>query len=883
MDLIVTHKNADFDALSSLVAASKLYPKARLLLPGSQEKAVRNFLSLIKDKVRIEDEKTCRMDDVKRLVIVDNRHRSRIGEAASLLDKKGIKVHIYDHHPKTRFDIKADKDVFREVGATVTILLGILEKEGKFDFTPLEATLMLLGIYEETGSLSYSPTTKLDVDMVSKLLGMGANLNAVSSYLNRELSGAELSVFVDLLQSIEVENIHGVDVAFSSVEARHFVGEMGTVVHKLQEVENYPVLFAMFKTGDRVKIMARSRKNFIDMNKLMACFGGAGHASAASARVEKRSPAEIKAEILRMLEEIIRPGVYAGDIMSSPVKTVSQEEKVRDMLGKLERYGYRGAPVLDDSGKLAGMVTMGDLKKAIKRGMGHSRVKGYMHAPLVTVTPDTPLHELRRILIEEGKGRLPVLKGKELVGIVTRTDVLKKVHSSLFPAQGGRTPGVFDVTVKMESMLPKKLMRLIWSISSEADARGINIFLVGGFVRDIFLGEKNYDLDIVMEGDAIKFGKVIADKLRGSLVVHRKFGTSTVVTDWPEWLGPSLHPDNKFKIDIAMARKETYAAPAALPTVKFSSLKEDLYRRDFTINAMAVRINRKDFGLFLDFFDGIKDLEKGVIKALHDNSFIDDPTRIFRAVRFEQRFGFEIEKHTEYLIKHAIKQEMFSRTENQRIRGELILMLKEKDPEKAVLRMRELHELRFIHPELVLKRSIRKLFTEIKKAVQWYEERAARKRKLDVWLIHLMVMLDKLAPKQVDEVLEKFVFTRSESLRIRSYKRDGDKVLRKLSSRKNMKPSAVYGILEPLAHEVSLCITAKTKSAIARRRIKRFFTDYNGTKLSIRGDDIEKEGIVPGPRYKELLQKVLYAKLDGNLATKKDELYYMRKLIKSRG
>ena len=134
MDLIVTHKNADFDALSSLVAAGKLYPKARLLLPGSQERSVRNFLSLIKDKVKIEDEKTCRMDDVTRLVIVDNRHKSRIGEAASLLNKKDLKVHIYDHHPVTRFDIKAEKDVSKEVGATVTILLEILEKKRQIRF-----------------------------------------------------------------------------------------------------------------------------------------------------------------------------------------------------------------------------------------------------------------------------------------------------------------------------------------------------------------------------------------------------------------------------------------------------------------------------------------------------------------------------------------------------------------------------------------------------------------------------------------------------------------------------------------------------------------------------------------------------------------------------
>ncbi|MGB2600874.1 MAG: CBS domain-containing protein [Candidatus Omnitrophota bacterium] len=880
MDLIVTHNNADFDALSSLVAASKLYPKARLLLPGSQEKAVRNFLSLIKDKIRIEDEKTCRMDDVTRLVIVDNRHKSRIGEAASLLEKEGMKVHIYDHHPRTRFDIKGDKDVFKEAGATVTILLEILEKKGKLRLTPLEATLMLLGIYEETGSLSYSPTTKLDVDMVSRLLEEGANLGAVSSYLNRELSETELSIFVDLLESVEVMNMQGVNVAFAGVEAKHFIGEMGTVVHKLQDVENYPVVFVMFKTGDKVKIMARSRIKSIDVNKMMGHFNGAGHSSAASARTEGKSPDKIKSEIIHMLEKIVRPDVYARDIMSSPVKTISQEEKINSVFEKFRSSGYKGMPVINEKSKLVGMITMGDMKKAIKHGMGHSRVKGYMSTPLVTVMPDTPLHDLQELMTDKDKGRLPVLKKGKLVGIVSRTDVLKKVHSVLFAAKTEEHLSSADITSRMDMLLPKKFMKLIKSITAEADSRDIKLFVVGGFVRDLLLGQKNYDLDIVVEGDAIKFGKIIADKLRGSLVVHKKFGTSTVVMNWPEWLGPSLHPDNKFKIDIATARQETYAAPAALPTVKFSSLREDLYRRDFTINAMAIEVNKKDFGLFIDFFDGIKDLEKGIIRTLHDKSFIDDPTRIFRAVRFEQRFGFEIESHTEYLIKHAVKQEMFRRTENQRIRDELVLILKEKDPEKAVFRMRELHELRFIHPELVLKRSMKKNFVQLKSVAQWYEATASRKRKLDIWLMNLMIVLDKLTLKQVEEVLGKFVFTRSESIRLRSYKKMGDKAARKLSSRNKMKPSQVYDILEPFSHEVTLCIMAKTKSKTVQRRIKKFFTDYNGMELHIKGHDIKKEGVSPGPEYKDMLKKILCRKLDGKLPAKKDELKYMRKLIK---
>ncbi|NQT32785.1 MAG: CCA tRNA nucleotidyltransferase [Candidatus Omnitrophica bacterium] len=275
----------------------------------------------------------------------------------------------------------------------------------------------------------------------------------------------------------------------------------------------------------------------------------------------------------------------------------------------------------------------------------------------------------------------------------------------------------------------------------------------------------------------------------------------------------------------------------------------------------------------------MKDLKDKTIRVLHDKSFIDDPTRIFRAVRFEQRFGFSIEKHTEYLIKHAIKQEMFHRTENQRIRDELVLILKERDPENAVFRMKQLHELRFIHPDLVLKRAISETFNEIKKCVKWYERTAAGKRHLDIWLIHLMAVLEKLKLEQVEEVIGKFVLTRSASVRLVSYKAKAGRAIRKLSSPEKMLPSEVYDLLEPLSHEVALYVMARTRSKTARTRIKKFFTEYNGVKLRIKGHDLIAEGAEPGPGYTRILRQVLCEKLDGKLHAKKDELEYMRKLL----
>ena len=432
---------------------------------------------------------------------------------------------------------------------------------------------------------------------------------------------------------------------------------------------------------------------------------------------------------------------------------------------------------------------------------------------------------------------------------------------------------------KMEKRIPKKLMRMVRAISVEADSVGMNAFLVGGFVRDVLLGVRNYDLDLVIEGDAIEFGRRLKKKINGNLVVHERFGTATLVKGWPAWLGPSLHPDNKFKIDIATARKEKYEKPAALPVVKFSSLRQDLYRRDFTINAMAIKINRADFGLFADYFGGMKDLKNGVIRTLHDKSFLDDPTRIFRAVRFEQRFGFKIDKHTECLIQHAVKQEMFRRTQNQRIRDEIILMLKEKNPENAVYRMKELHELKFIHPALSLKRSARKMFQEAEKCIGWYNSHASKPRHLDTWLINFLIIIEGLNAEDTSEVLDKFVFTGGANKKILSYKNSEKAVRRILASRKRTPPSIVYRELEPLAHEATLCVMAKTSSSKIRNRIKKFFTTYNDITLKIKGNDIQDEGVSPGPKYKEILEQVLCEKLDGKLLTRRDELRYMRGII----
>jgi len=878
MDLIVTHNNADFDGFGSLVAAKKLYPHARLLMPGSQERSVREFLSLVKDKISVERERMCDFGNVERLIVVDTRQASRIGMAAKLINSASVEVHIYDHHPRTRFDIKGDKDVFQEVGATISILVDLLRKRKNVKFTPLEATIMLLGVYEETGSLTYRTTTRLDVDTVSFLLSRGANLSAVSSYLNRKLTEEELAFLISLISSTKVVNINGLNVAVCEGTIKHFIGESGAIVRKLQDVENFPVLFVLLTTGNKLRVMARSSIKEVDVNKILKTFGGGGHRSAASAKLVGEEAAGFKDKLLNILKSNVKARIFAREIMSFPVKVISADKNIKEAKRILKKLNLKGAPVVKKK-KIIGIITMTDIRKAMKNRYGHASVRGYMSRSVVTIKPDTPLHVIQRIMFERGLGRLPVLKSSRLAGIVTRTDVLKSVHRDIFRKHGSvrKKQMRFNISSKMKRILPKKIMNLLHAIGLDANRRRYRAFVVGGFVRDMLLGRKNFDIDIVIEGDAIAFGKRIADLFKGSLVAYPKFGTSTVVMDWPKGVRKCGGAEAKFKIDFATARKESYEKPAALPTVLFSSLKDDLQRRDFTINAMAASLNRKSFGQLIDFFGGERDLEKGVIKVLHDASFIDDPTRIFRAVRFEQRFGFHIDKYTEGHIKNAIREGMFSRTQHYRIRDELILILKEEEPIKAILRMKELHEMRFIHGKILVRKSTGVLFAKIKSAVRWYARSVFRRRHIDLWLLYLLALLERLSIAETKAVCEKFAFRRGDRMRIISARKNCRKAQRALS-RKLLRPSEVYNILEPLTFEEILFIRAKAKKKVVLSRITDFFTLYNRTKVKISGKDIMRLGVKPGPLYRKLLSETLHKKLDGEVKSKKEEIEYVKKL-----
>lgn len=416
--------------------------------------------------------------------------------------------------------------------------------------------------------------------------------------------------------------------------------------------------------------------------------------------------------------------------------------------------------------------------------------------------------------------------------------------------------------------LPQEIKDLIYRAGKVASQNNMHAYLVGGFVRDLILGSKNLDLDIVVEGNGISFAEDLAGIFKAKLIRHRRFGTATLIIPKPH-----------LKIDIATSRKEFYPQPAHLPVVTSGSLKDDLFRRDFTINAMAVSIGARDFGKLIDFFNGNDDLENKKIRVLHKLSFIDDPTRILRAVRFEQRYNFRIEPDTLAFLKAAVKNKLLNRVQPQRLRDELILMLKEDSSLKQVRRLKELAGFSFINSGVSVSRRTYNLLRVLGKQINWFGKLYSRRRQLDTWLIYFFGLIDSLRLSEVKSICKRYVFSKGEKKRILSFKKVNPKFMWELSQ-SGIKPAQIFSLLEPLSYEVILTIKAKYKNPNIQKRIKDFFGIYNDMRLYIRGDDLHRLGLAPGPYYKKIFTKVLNAKLNGRVKTEEEEIALIKKLIK---
>ncbi|MCK5237789.1 MAG: CBS domain-containing protein [Deltaproteobacteria bacterium] len=872
MELITTHTNADFDTLASMLAAKKLYPRAKIAFSGSTEKTLTAALRSIKFPYEILKPSEVDTTKVTRLILVDIKSPKRLGHFSELALNKNIEVHIFDHHPKEKTDIKSSFEVIKNYGSTTSIMVELLKKNKK-RITAEEATIMMTGIYEDTGNLTYPSTTTFDYSAASYLLEKGADLSEAAKLISQRITRGEVTALKDLLDTESTFSIGGVDVTIATVFADEYKGDISTLAHRLIEIEEMECLFLLADTGDRVHVVARSSAKELNAGAVLKLVGGGGHPQAASATLKNTTLLEAKEKVLASIKESIIPLKKATDIMTSPVITVTENTRLENALTLMRRFNINSLPVIREKtmDDVTGLLNRQLASKAVHHGLKDEAVSKFMSTEFETVRTNNPLEIIREKIAVFGQRILPVMKGKRLVGVITRSDVLKVLNEELTEKYSGglHTRKIAGVA---KGLLPQWALSLLKDVGRVADTTGLNAYAVGGLVRDLILKRKNLDIDIVVEpgnkGDAITFAKKFAKLKRAKVKTHERFKTAVITL-----------PDG-FKIDVATARLEYYEHPGALPTVEKSSLKLDLYRRDFTINTLAMALNEGVFGTLYDYFGALADIKNKKIRVLHNLSFIEDPTRALRAVRFATRFGFELGAHTTTLLKNTLKLELLKRAFGSRLQDEVRNILQEEEPEKILSALNKLDVLKLIHPSLKWDAMHRKLFKQTQNVIAWHTHQFELEH-CQYWLTLFMAMTSRLKAKEISEIRERLCLNSKKIRSILEKREEARRALTAIEKRKDIKNSEVLKLLSPYPIELALYLMSSAESTHAKKILTEYLSKIRKIKPILTGSALQKLGVSRGPLMGKLLGELMDKKVNGEVPSRDDEIEFIKKKLVS--
>jgi len=422
MEIVTTHKNTDFDALASTIAASILYPEAIPVLPRQVNPNVKAFLSIHKDIFKTSSFDDIPFDDVKRLIVVDINSWGRLGRIRELKNNS-LEIFLWDHHSNAG-DIKPTWKCQEPVGANITLMIRQLKEEKKI-ITPIQATLFLAGLYEDTGNLSFPASTAEDAYAAAYLLERKADLSIISSFLRPAYGEKQKDVLFEMLQSAKRDKVDGYSVSFNKLALNDYVDNLAVVVHMYREILNVDAAFGIFvdEERNRCMIIGRSNADGFDIGAIMQSMGGGGHPAAGSAVLKSVNPDAVEDMIRELIQGNQQSSVQISDLMSFPVYTVPPKTSMKEVASMLREKGCTGFPVVED-GKLVGMISRRDFKKLKKESQLKAPVKAFMKTDVTTIAPGKSPTEAARLMVKHDIGRLPVVENENILGILTRSDTM---------------------------------------------------------------------------------------------------------------------------------------------------------------------------------------------------------------------------------------------------------------------------------------------------------------------------------------------------------------------------------------------------------------------------------------------------------------------------
>jgi tRNA nucleotidyltransferase (CCA-adding enzyme) len=877
MQVILTHEQSDFDAIASLLGAALLQKNSFAILPSVLNVNVKNFIRLYDFDLPFTSYEDLPKEPIDFITLV---------ETQSLITLKGVKnnasISVIAHHAK-KDHFPADwKFTLVPTSACTTYFVEVLQENNE-NLTMIQATLLLLGIYEDTGSLTYANTSSRDARAVAFLMDQGASLKIAAEYLNPPLTEGQKSVFENLMTSMETLNIHNCKIFISVASAKNLDDEVSSIAHKIFDLSDPDALFIFVESKEGIRVVARSITDQIDTGEIMRKYGGGGHERAAAALIKRNKQninqlSDIVTLFKQELPSYVKPTISIRQIMSKNPLTITQSTSAKEAHTLMKNYGYEGYPVIKD-GEVIGLLT----RRAVDRALSHNLnlpSSSLMEAGKIFVYPDDSLETLQKLMADSGWGQVPVIDKttKDVVGIVTRTDLLKSI--------AGKQTGIVEKTnlsADMESNLPPARLGFLKIISLAARKLNLPIYLVGGFARDLILGEMGLDMDFVVEGNAIQLAQTLAEKYGGRVTCHKKFGTakwhiSSIKKDLLDQKDATAEIDYSTlpsTIDLISARTEFYEKPTALPTIKSGNIKLDLHRRDFTINTMAVRLDGSHFGELYDFWGGLADLKDGIIRVLHSLSFVDDPTRILRAVRFEQRFGFKIEGRTLALLYEA--KGLLEEVSGDRIRHEIDLILEEKKAPEMVDRMNTLGLLGPLFSNIRWnseKMAVLKKYYQEEIPAKWFkheQQRISQTRKNGAYII----LTAQSGQVNILKVLN--------WLRLKNHLAQmviqANLLCHQLDSLRSLTPSQATKMLEPYSQLEIYCVSFLCNDIHIKKILENFALHWRWIKPKTDGEVLQKRGLKPGPAFSTILSELKAAWIDGKVKSENEEQAYLETLL----
>lgn len=874
MHLILTHEQADFDALASQLGAHILYPEAYALLPRQINRNCRQFLNRFGKELGFSTIKDLPNETISNVTLVDTQ---------SLVTLKGLtkltKVHVIDHHPRKKQSHLDWEMELENCGACTTLLVEKIQ-QANLQPTPIQATLMLLGIYEDTGSLVYTNTSPRDAQAVAFLLKQKADLNIVSHHLNPPLSNVQQQLYDRLLSSLDRYEIEGLEVLLASAEAFDLNDEISSVAHKLREFLDPDGLILVVSTRQGVRLVARSTNDRLDVASLAKHFKGGGHKRASSALIrpeDKPTPdntrlllRQVIGSVIEYLPSFITSEKTVRQIMSLRPLLLDPDMPVTEAAQLMNRYGFEGYPVVENN-QLLGLLNRRNVDRAIAHNIDKT-VGDLMEAGSIAVYPDDSITRLKELMSTSGWGQIPVLdpESKEVIGIVTRTDLIGTLSNNISPIPKA------ELVAALQHALSEDRKRLLEAVAEEAKSQNLPAYIVGGFVRDLILKKPSQDFDIVLEGDAIAFANYLAARFGGRVVKHDRFGTAKwILSENLEQIASKLNlsiSDHALNfpehLDMISARTEFYDRPAALPIVERSSIKMDLHRRDFTINTLALRLDGEHFGQIFDFLGGYNDLQEGLIRVLHALSFVDDATRMLRAVRFAERFDFCIEDRTLSLLHASLP--LLDQLSGVRIEHEFDLIFLEQKAPQIMRTLNEFGILQSIHSQLNWDTLNHQRF-EVFLSTANENTFSLKEIQLSLWNL----WLETFDIQVLNEISERLRLTGKQIELIQQTK----KLRETLPSLIELKPSQVTEKLSAFSDIAIRTVLLSEEQNHLTMALTDYLEVYKQIRVYTTGEDLRKRGFSPSPLFDRILTQLKVAWLDGDITNYRTEIELLEKIL----